>query len=78
MRPQPFVRITLYSQEELEQYHLDQSDLQHPWDFDARPSGNQIVENKRPREDSSEMEIGNPQVITLWSYSRVLYPPPPF
>ncbi len=65
MRPRPFVRITLYSQEELERYRLDHSDLQHPWDFDTRPSGSQIVENKRLREGSSEMEIGNPRVITI-------------
>ncbi len=65
MRPQPFVRITLYSQDELERYHLDQSDLQHPWDFDTRPTGSQIVKNKSLHEESSKIEIGNHRAITV-------------
>ncbi len=56
--PQPFVRITLYSQEELELYHLDQSDLQHPGDFAEGPCGSQTVEAETLREDSNNTEIG--------------------
>ncbi len=71
--PQPFVRITLYSQEELEHYHLDQSDLEHPGDFDMRPSA--IVENKTPLEESSEMETGNLSPTDLlpriWGYNHL-------
>ena len=59
------MRTTLYSQEELERYHLDESDLQYPWDFETGPSGSQIIEQNMLREDSSEMEIGNPRVLTL-------------
>ncbi len=71
-RPQPFVRITLYSQEELKHYRLDQSDLEHPGDFDERPSGSEIEEDKTPPVDSSEGDTGKLLSTNLLSHSNPL------
>ncbi len=58
------MRITLYSQEEVQHYKLDQSDLEHTGDSGVCPSGGEIVENKTCREESMEMETGKPTRIT--------------
>ncbi len=68
-RPHPMIRIMLYSQEELDQYNMDRSDvaaLKIPENVD--PTMMDVTEKTKQSEDCSDMKSGKTNISNYSIY----------